>query len=93
MGDGKADVGIVGIGVMGGPLTLNMLDKGFAVGIWDVNTEVTEKFAATHASAYGEGKIHAAKTYEECVTLLMKPRKVIPISRTSPSELRLWRLR
>mmetsp|Transcript_91643 Transcript_91643/g.283463 ORF Transcript_91643/g.283463 Transcript_91643/m.283463 type:complete len:94 (-) Transcript_91643:473-754(-) len=93
MGDGKADVGIVGIGVMGGPLTLNMLDKGFVVGIWDVNAEVTEKFAATHAPAYGEGKIHAAKTYEECVTLLMKPRKVIPISRTSPSELRLWRLR
>jgi len=77
MGDGKADVGIVGIGVMGGPLTLNMLDKGFVVGIWDVNAEVTEKFAATHAPAYGEGKIHAAKTYEEFVTLLKKPRKVL----------------
>mmetsp|Transcript_84192 Transcript_84192/g.272485 ORF Transcript_84192/g.272485 Transcript_84192/m.272485 type:complete len:502 (+) Transcript_84192:71-1576(+) len=75
--EGKADVGIVGIGVMGGPLTLNMLDKGFTVAIWDLSTEVIEKFVATHSKTYGEAKILGAKTYEDFAKLLCKPRKVL----------------
>lgn len=73
---GKADVGIVGIGVMGSNLALNLLSRGFAVALWNLETEVTVKFHAQHSPAYG-GKVLCAATYEDFAKLLGKPRKVL----------------
>jgi len=72
-----ADIGIVGIGVMGGPLTLNMLDKGFTVAIYDVSAEVRDRFAQEHMPAYGGDKLLVGSSYEEFAGLLKVPRKVI----------------
>jgi len=74
---GKADVGIVGIGVMGSNLALNLLDKGFTVAIWNLETEVAVKFIGDHGPKFGESKILAAETYEDFAKLLAKPRKVL----------------
>jgi len=74
---GKADVGIVGIGVMGSNLALNLLSKGFTVAVWNLETEVAENFIATHGPTYGESKVMAARTYEDFSKLLRKPRKVL----------------
>jgi len=74
---GKADVGIVGIGVMGSNLALNFLGKGFAVAIYNRNTELSEKFIMDHTPTFGAGKVLGARTYEDFAKLLRKPRKTL----------------
>jgi 6-phosphogluconate dehydrogenase len=70
-----ADVGVVGLAVMGSNLVLNILDKGFNVAVYNRTTAVTEKFKADNSS-YGD-KLVAGKSMEEFVAALKKPRKVL----------------
>mmetsp|Transcript_118888 Transcript_118888/g.296584 ORF Transcript_118888/g.296584 Transcript_118888/m.296584 type:complete len:506 (-) Transcript_118888:362-1879(-) len=72
---GKADVGIVGIGVMGSNLALNLLGKGFTVGLWNLETEVTEKFVKDCEQKFGKRKALGTATYEDYAKVLKKPRK------------------
>jgi len=70
-----ADVGIIGLAVMGSNLVLNILDKGFTVAAFNRTTAVTEKFKADN-SKYGD-KLVAGLTMEEFVASIKKPRKVL----------------
>src|SRR2546422_1769350 len=68
----QCDIGLIGLGVMGENLVLNMESKGFSVAVFNRTTEVTEKFAAGRA----KGKnIQPTRTMEEFVGALKKPRK------------------
>jgi len=70
----QCDIGIIGLAVMGENLALNMESKGFSVAVFNRTTEVTEKFA----SGRGKGKnIQPARTMEEFVEALKKPRKAM----------------
>jgi 6-phosphogluconate dehydrogenase len=70
----QCDIGLIGLAVMGENLVLNMESKGFNVAVFNRTTEVTEKFATTR----GKGKnIQPAKTIEELLGALKKPRKVM----------------
>jgi len=63
----QCDIGLIGLGVMGENLTLNMESKGFSVAVFNRTTEVTEKFAAGRA----KGKnIQPTRTIEEFVGAL-----------------------
>jgi 6-phosphogluconate dehydrogenase len=74
MSSNQCDIGLIGLAVMGENLVLNMESKGFSVAVFNRTTAVTEKFAAGRA----KGKnIHPAKTIEEFVGALKKPRKVM----------------
>src|SRR5438034_625098 len=65
------DIGLIGLGVMGKNLVLNVESKGFSVAVFNRTTEVTEKFAAGRA----KGKnIQPTRTMEEFVAALKKPR-------------------
>src|SRR5205807_2463480 len=67
----QCDIGLIGLGVMGENLVLNMESKGFSVAVFNRTTEVTEKFAAGRA----KGKnIQPTRTLEEFVSALKKPR-------------------
>jgi 6-phosphogluconate dehydrogenase len=67
----QCDIGLIGLGVMGENLVLNMESKGFSVAVFNRTTEVTEKFAAGRA----KGKnIQPTRTLEEFVAALKKPR-------------------
>src|ERR1700681_1696843 len=67
----QCDIGLIGLGVMGENLVLNMESKGFSVAVFNRTTEVTEKFAAGRA----QGKnIQPTRTIEEFVVALKKPR-------------------
>jgi 6-phosphogluconate dehydrogenase len=74
---GTADVGIVGIGVMGSNLALNMLSRGFTVAVWNLDTAVAELFVQTNAVKFGADKVVGGKTYEDFKSLLKTPRKVL----------------
>ncbi|MEJ5199002.1 MAG: decarboxylating NADP(+)-dependent phosphogluconate dehydrogenase [Anaerolineae bacterium] len=70
----KADIGLIGLAVMGQNLVLNMNDHGFAVAVFNRTTSVTDEFLAT--SAKGR-TIYGAHTLEELVGLLKRPRRVM----------------
>ncbi len=67
----QCDIGLIGLGVMGENLVLNMESKGFSVAVFNRTTEVTEKFAA--GRAHGKN-IQPTRTMEEFVAALKKPR-------------------
>src|SRR5712671_3235860 len=74
MSTNQCDIGLIGLAVMGENLVLNMESKGFTVAVFNRTWEVTEKFAGGKA----KGKnIHPARTMEEFVGALKRPRKAM----------------
>ena len=70
----KQKIGLVGLAVMGENLALNIESKGFPIAVFNRTTAKTEAFLAGKA----QGKnIVGAKTIEEFVACLEKPRKII----------------
>ena len=45
-----ADIGLVGLGVMGANLALNMAEKGYTVAVYNRTTEKTDAFIANAGS-------------------------------------------
>ena len=67
------DIGIIGLGVMGQNLALNIADKGFTVGGWDAWPDPVERLAAKAAT----GRVHAFKALPELLAVLRRPRRLI----------------
>src|SRR5213596_4030801 len=77
----QCDIGLIGLGVMGENLVLNMESKGFSVAVFNRTTEVTEKFAAGRA----KGKnIQPTQTLQEFVEALKKPRIAMLMVKAGP---------
>ncbi len=70
----KQQIGVIGLGVMGLNLALNMESKGFSVSVYDYWTERTEEFSAREAK---DKNIQGAYSLEEFVTSLELPRKIL----------------
>ncbi|MDP2965464.1 MAG: decarboxylating NADP(+)-dependent phosphogluconate dehydrogenase [Pelolinea sp.] len=68
------DIGLVGLAVMGQNLVLNMSDHGFKVAVYNRTTSTMEEFI--NGSAKGRA-IQGARTLEELIALLKKPRRVM----------------
>ena len=81
MSTNQCDIGLIGLGVMGENLVLNMESKGFSVAVFNRTTEITEKFAAGRA----QGKnIQPNRTLEEFVAALKKPRIAMMMIKSGP---------
>jgi 6-phosphogluconate dehydrogenase len=81
MNTNQCDIGLIGLGVMGENLALNMESKGFSVAVFNRTTEITEKFAAERA----KGKnIQPTTTLEELVGALKKPRIAMMMVKAGP---------
>src|SRR5438045_9701870 len=81
MNANQSDIGLIGLGVMGENLALNMESKGFSVAVFNRTAEVTEKFAADRA----KGKnIQPTQTLEELVANLKKPRIAMMMVKAGP---------
>ncbi len=74
MTDPVADIGVIGLAVMGQNLVLNLSDHGFAVAVFNRTTSTMEEFLA--GSAAGR-EIHGAPDIPAFVSLLKKPRRVL----------------
>ncbi|MBN1918621.1 MAG: NADP-dependent phosphogluconate dehydrogenase, partial [Verrucomicrobia bacterium] len=70
----KADIGLIGLAVMGENLILNMESKGFTVACYNRTVEKVDKFLAGRAKGK---KIIGAHSIEELVAVLKTPRKVM----------------
>ncbi|MBE5785635.1 MAG: decarboxylating NADP(+)-dependent phosphogluconate dehydrogenase [Clostridiales bacterium] len=70
----KADIGLVGLAVMGENLVMNMESKGFTVAVYNRTTEKVKNF--TEGRAAGKNII-GTYSLEELVASLEKPRKIM----------------
>jgi 6-phosphogluconate dehydrogenase len=70
----KADIGLVGLAVMGENLVLNMESKGYSVSVFNRTVEKVETFV----SGRGKGKrVTGTRSIKEFVGSLSKPRKIM----------------
>lgn len=72
--DKKADIGIIGLGVMGQSLALNMLNHGYSVAVYNRHSDVVDQFITERAQGMEAIGCH---TIEKLVQSLTKPRKVL----------------
>ncbi len=68
----KANIGMVGLAVMGRNLALNIADHGFRVGVWNLEQPVTDKFVADN----GSERFVGTKSLAELVSVLERPRRL-----------------
>jgi 6-phosphogluconate dehydrogenase len=69
-----ADIGLIGLAVMGENLVLNMESKGFQVAVFNRTTQKVDDFLAGRAKGK---RITGAHTIEEFVKSLNRPRKIM----------------
>lgn len=70
----EADIGLIGLAVMGENLALNIESKGFKVAVFNRTVEVVDKFINGRAAGKN---IIGAHSIEEFVKILSSPRKII----------------
>ncbi len=68
----KADLGMIGMAVMGRNLSLNFADQGLLVAGYNREPEMLDS-----AVAESDGRIVAARTFEELASKLTQPRKIM----------------
>ena len=72
--ENQADIGLIGLAVMGQNLALNISDHGFRVAVFNRTTAKVERFIANEAQG---ADIIGAYSAAELVKALKRPRKVI----------------
>ena len=70
----KADIGLIGLAVMGENLVLNMESKGFTVAVFNRTTEKVKNFVEGRAAGKN---IIGTYSLEELVASIEKPRKIM----------------
>ncbi|MCA8943623.1 MAG: NADP-dependent phosphogluconate dehydrogenase [Planctomycetes bacterium] len=68
-----ADFGMVGLGVMGRNLALNVEEHGFSVAVWNLESDWTDRFLAENSGK----QLIGTKSLAELVESLAKPRKIM----------------
>jgi 6-phosphogluconate dehydrogenase len=75
------DIGLIGLGVMGRNLVLNMADKGFSVGVYNRTAGKTREFIEKEI---GGRDIRGGYDLEEFAGLLRKPRAILLLVKAGP---------
>ncbi|MCI0676530.1 MAG: NADP-dependent phosphogluconate dehydrogenase [Phycisphaerales bacterium] len=81
------DIGLIGLGVMGRSLILNMADHGYWVAVYNRDTPVTDKFIADNApGSFGSlgGGLVPCKTLEEFIRAIKRPRIIVMMVTAGP---------
>jgi 6-phosphogluconate dehydrogenase len=71
----KADIGLIGLAVMGQNLVLNMADHGYKVAVYNRTLSTMEGFVAENPDT--PGGLVGCKTVEQFVAALARPRKIV----------------
>lgn len=72
--DGKADIGLIGLAVMGQNLAMNMNDHGYIVAVFNRTVEKVTEFMEGPAKG---SKIIGALSLEEFIKSLKRPRRIL----------------
>jgi 6-phosphogluconate dehydrogenase len=79
---GVADIGLIGLAVMGQNLVLNMADHGYSVAVFNRTVSKVDDFLNNEAAGYrqasgGKGAIVGGHTLQEFVAQLKRPRRIM----------------
>ncbi|MEW6278509.1 MAG: decarboxylating NADP(+)-dependent phosphogluconate dehydrogenase [Candidatus Eremiobacterota bacterium] len=77
-----ADIGLIGLAVMGQNLVLNMDDHGFTVAVYNRTTAKVDRFLANEAKGT---RVIGAHSMEELVSHLKRPRRVMLMVQAGPA--------
>ncbi len=82
----SADVGLVGLAVMGANLALNMADHGFKVAVYNRTVSVTERFIKDNPpSVLGPGgALIPAAELKDFVASVKRPRRIVILVKAGP---------
>ncbi|HVT02138.1 MAG TPA: decarboxylating NADP(+)-dependent phosphogluconate dehydrogenase [Thermoanaerobaculia bacterium] len=69
-----AKFGMIGLGVMGENLALNVADHGFPVSVWNMEGEWVDRFINKHSSGR---QLTGTKTFADFTKSLERPRKIM----------------
>ena len=76
-----ADIGLIGLAVMGQNLVLNMADHGYSVAVYNRTTEKVDRFVEGPA----QGKsITGTKSVEQFIAELDRPRRIVLMVKAGP---------
>ncbi|MFP4214828.1 MAG: decarboxylating NADP(+)-dependent phosphogluconate dehydrogenase [Planctomycetota bacterium] len=75
MAEAKADLGLIGLAVMGQNLVLNMNDHGYTIAVFNRTVEKVDRFMENEAK--GRDTIIGTHSIEELVASLKRPRRVM----------------
>jgi 6-phosphogluconate dehydrogenase len=78
----SADIGLIGLAVMGENLVLNMESHGYTVAVFNRTTAKVDAFTASRAKGK---KIIGCHTVQELVATLKRPRKVMIMVKAGPA--------
>lgn len=70
----QSQIGLIGVGLMGENLVLNMESKGFSVSVFDISRQKIESFVSGRGN---EKRIQGCFTVEELIASLALPRKIM----------------
>ena len=71
---GQADIGLIGLAVMGQNLVLNMDDHGYTVAVYNRTTEKVDRFIQNEADGT---RVIGTHSVEELISTLKRPRRVM----------------
>ncbi len=75
MTENKADIGLIGLAVMGQNLVLNMADHGFTVAVFNRTVSKVDEFLQDGAKGFD--RVLGTHSLEEFVASLKRPRKIM----------------
>src|SRR3954453_1478973 len=78
-----ADIGLIGLAVMGQNLALNIADHGFKVAVYNRTTDTMKKFVAENPST--PGGLVGCESTAELVKAVKAPRKFIILVKAGPA--------
>jgi len=76
-----ADIGLIGLAVMGQNLVLNMDDHGFTVAVYNRTVSRVDEFLAREAQGT---RVRGARSVEELIAQLKRPRRVMLLVKAGP---------
>jgi 6-phosphogluconate dehydrogenase len=82
-GTAAADVGLVGLAVMGQNLALNMADHRFRVAVYNRTTPVMRDFVTRHPDT--PGGLAGCETVADLVAAVKRPRRIIVLVKAGPA--------
>src|SRR5690349_2749531 len=77
-----ADIGLIGLAVMGENFALNIADHGYKVAVYNRTTDTMKKFVARENPP---GGLVGCETVKDLVAAIKKPRKIIILVKAGPA--------